>query len=63
MNKRKFKKKYEYEWQCKAVCDCVMSYSEFRKTLRSEHEYLIQADRIYDYIKSACYGEKRLRRL
>lgn len=52
MNKRQVKKKLNYEWQCEAICGRVTSYSKFRKILRSEHEDLIQKDRIYNRIKS-----------
>lgn len=51
MNKRQVKKKINYEWQCEAICGRVMPYSDFRKTLRSEHENFIQKDRIYNRIK------------
>ena len=51
MNKRQVKKKVNYVWQCKAICGHVTSYSEFRKTLRNEHEDLIQKNRIYNHIK------------
>lgn len=57
MNKRQVKKKLNYEWQCEAICGRVTSYSEFRKTLRSEHENLIQKDKIYNRIKSHNVSE------
>lgn len=57
MNKRQVEKKLNYEWQCEAICCRVTSYSEFRKTLRKEHEDLIQKDKIYNHIKSHNVSE------
>lgn len=51
MNKRQIKKKFDYEWQCKAICGRVCSYSECRKFLRSYHEDLIKKDRVYNLYK------------
>ena len=58
MNKRKLKKKNNFKWQCEAVCGCVTSYSNFRKTLRNEHALSIQHDRIYKLITSHNSGDK-----
>lgn len=41
MNKRKAKKKRNYEFRCEDIWGYVMSYSELRKQERSYHEAVI----------------------